>query len=214
MKVKKLSELFIICALLAGFLCLFINRKNIIVSSADVESIENFDLILTKGQSVQSRLVNLLDFSVDQGYTHIGIVCKTGNRVSVLHATPDGTKRNCIRYDDFQTFINLSSVCGYRILRLKNFPANLRCSLTQAVEKFRKARIPFDYSFNNREHRNIYCSELIYLAFTESGLLQAKSFNLEKPIGPDKFLNLTELFTVTDRETAGNQQLTGLDTRH
>ena len=213
MKVKTPIKLFIM-----GLLCVlfyFLKQKEqIVINHSDTELIENFDLILSKGQSAQSKLVNLVHLSIKQVYTHIGIVCKEGNTIYVLHATPDGTVENCIRYDEFQTFINLSNVSDYQILRPKYMTKNIRQLLRIEVEKFKNSKIPFDYKFNNQEHNYIYCSELIYLMFKKTGLLNQKWFNLTKPIDPNAFINLKALIYITERSSNNNNCMSTYDIKH
>ena len=201
MRVKKLIKLFILILIFILFFYFFNKNEKIVINRSDSELIENFDLILTQGQSVQSKVLYLLNLSIKGGYTHIGIVCKEGNMIYIIHATPDGTKENCIRYDEFQTFLDLSNVCKYKILRFKFINPNIQQLIRIEVEKYRNSKIPFDYQFNNQKHDHIYCSELIYQIFTKVGLMRPQSFDMTKPINPNEFLYLKELISVTEKSS-------------
>jgi|GEM_PF-3320083 hypothetical protein len=207
MRIRTPVKIIGVSSIIVIFFC-FLNKKDeIIINQSDGELIEDFDLILTKGQSVESKLINLLNLSIKQDYTHIGLVHKEKDKIYILHATPDGTKENCIRYDEFQTFIDLSAVCDYRIMRDKNMTNGVRQLLNIELEKYKNSKIPFDFEFDNQEHSHIYCSELVYLMFTKVGLFGTKSFDLKKPIDPNVFLYQKELISITERESTTNKYI-------
>lgn len=165
------------------------------MNEIDMDKIEDFDIILSKGQSIQSRLIGLLKLSTDD-YSHIGIIIKENDKVFVLHATPDGTKTNGIRYDNLQTFINLSSVSDLIVLRHKYITCDSRQKLRMEFGRFKSIPAPFDFEFNNFEHTKIYCSELIWLIFKNAGVFESCDLNLDKPIYPKYFLKINTFITV------------------
>lgn len=203
MKPRILSQIivFFLIVLLSFFL---ISRKEkIAVKEVDTKKIENFDIILSKGQSVQSKLISLLKLSIND-YSHIGIMIKDNEEVFVLHSTPDGTKTNSIRYDNLQTFIDLSSVSEYIVLRYNDLSDDLYQKLRMEFDKYKAIKAPFDYDFNNFEHGKIYCSELVWLIFSDAGLFKPCDFNFEKPIYPKYFLKLNGIISININKSNQN----------
>lgn len=195
MALSKLSKIIGFCILVAFFL-FFLNKKEILkVAEIDQSKIEDFDIILSKGQSFQSKFISLLKLTAED-YSHIGIMLNQNNTVFVLHSTPDGTKTNGIRYDDLQTFINLSSVSDYQVLRYTSLTSDLRQKLRLEFESYKNNSAPFDFDFNNSDHSKIYCSELVYLIFKNSGLSTFSEIDLAKPIYPKYFLTKQEFIPV------------------
>ena len=190
---SKIIVLFLALLVLLYFF-LSLNEK-LDMNKIDEDKIEDFDIVLSKGQSAQSKLISLLRFSIDD-YSHVGIIVKENGKIFVLHSTPDGTQMNGIRYDDLHTFINLSSVCDFVVLRNKNNSFEFRQKMRSEVDRFKTVQIPFDYEFNNKENTKIYCSELVWLIFKDSRLFEASDFNLEKPIYPKYFLKAKNLIKV------------------
>ena len=166
-----------------------------------MDKIEDFDIILSKGQSVQSKLIGLLKFSMED-YSHIGIMIKDKDKVYVLHSTPDGTNANGIRYDDLQTFLDLSDVSDYTILRYQNISFDFRQRLRIEFDKYKTNKAPFDFDFNNYENKKIYCSELVWLIFNNSGLFEINDFNLSKPIYPKYFLKMNKFVAIDLKKTS------------
>ena len=171
------------------------------MNEIDINKIENFDIILSKGQSVQSKLIGLLKLSTDD-YSHIGIIVKANEKIFVLHSTPDGNQLNGIRYDDLQTFINLSSVSDLIVLRYKELSFDFRQKLRMEFGRFKTIQASFDFDFNNFEHKEIYCSELVWLIFKNAGLFETCDFNLGKPIYPKYFLKMNKFIIVYVKKTS------------
>ena len=202
MKIKKTINIFI-AAFLVALLFIFFNQKEkIIVTAKDFEQFNNFDVIVSSGQSVQSKLLNLINFS-SITYSHIGIVVKNNNEIYILHSTPDGTKENGIRFDNLQKFIDLSNVNYYKILRSKKTNKKKNLSLINIIVDYRSKNIPFDYNFNNLDKNEIYCSELVYDILTSNELLMFE-LDLSRPIHPKTFLKMSDLTTVIERKSIAN----------
>ena len=112
-----MKHILISFCLVALSLIFFLGKdEKVDICKIDQNRIEDFDIILSKGQSAQSKIIRLLNLST-KDYSHIGIIYKEKGKVFVLHATPDGTKSNGIRYDDLESFLFLSHVCDFIILR-------------------------------------------------------------------------------------------------
>jgi len=186
---NKKFGLLVLVAIGVMLYFLFSKRECIDAASVPFNDIEDFDVILSQGQSVESKIIRLLNFSPGKSFSHAGIIFKENGVMRVLHATPDGTKENCLRYDDLQTFFNLSDACDYAILRCRNMTEAQRGKLLTSFMRYRNEQHSFDYHFDNSEHNFIYCSELIWLIFNKAGILNNIDFDLSKPIAPLDFLS-------------------------
>ena len=201
MKLRKLSKIIVLCIIVIALFYFISKKENLVANEIDIAKIEDFDIILSKGQSVQSKLISFLKLSTED-YSHIGILIKENTKVFVLHSTPDGTQLNGIRFDDFQTFINLSSVSDLIVLRDKNISFEFRQKLRSEFDRFKTIQAPFDYDFNNIENTKIYCSELVWLIFKNARLFETSDFTLDKPIYPVYFLKVKKLDRVNCMKTS------------
>lgn len=182
-------------------LYLVFKKDRLDINEIDKNNIESFDIILSKGQSMQSRLISLLKFSTND-YSHIGILVKENGALFVLHSTPDGTKKNGIRYDDFQTFLDLSKVSDCKILRHQNLSNDSCTKLKLEMNRFKSIQKPFDFDFDNFNDEKIYCSELVWLVFYKAGLIKQSDFDLTKPIYPKDFINQSDFNPIIFKKTA------------
>lgn len=177
------------------FFIVIYKKNNLKINVIDKNKIESFDLILTKGQSIQSKLISILNFSTND-FTHIGILVEEDVELFVLHSTPDGTKMNGIRYDDLQTFIDMSNVSDCEILRHQCISDNSRLELIKWIDYYKSIERPFDFVFDNLSAEKIYCSELVWLIFKNTELMENNFFDLTKPIYPKYFKNMNKLVSV------------------
>lgn len=198
-RATKLIGLSFVAAIV--FFIVFHKKDKLDIKDIDNGKIESFDIILSKGQSMQSKLISLLNFSTNE-YSHIGIIVEENGELFVLHSTPDGSKTNGIRYDDLQTFLDLSDVSDCKILRHQCITDNYRSELSNEVENYKSTHIPFDFDFDNFNNDKIYCSELVYLIFSKTGLMTKSIFDLRKPIYPKYFLHIEEFATVKYKKTS------------
>ncbi|WP_430811629.1 MULTISPECIES: YiiX/YebB-like N1pC/P60 family cysteine hydrolase [unclassified Carboxylicivirga] len=195
MKQRRQVKLFGFCFLLSILFYFTGRSEKINVNEIDINKIEDFDLIISKGQSAQSKLIRLLNFSIDD-YSHVGILMKDNEQLYVLHATPDGSKINGIRYDDLQTFIDLSNVSECTVIRCNALSDESYIKLKSEFETYKNSQVPFDYDFDNFDDKNIYCSELISIIFNNSGLSIFSEIDMTKPIYPKYFLKTKCFFVV------------------
>ncbi|MHB1279457.1 MAG: YiiX/YebB-like N1pC/P60 family cysteine hydrolase [Bacteroidia bacterium] len=196
--VKFVAFSFLFLALCYLFLY---KTDRVVVDAAAMDNMQDYDILLAQGQSVHSKVVKLFNGSND-AYSHIGILLKEGGKVYVLHATPDGTETNGIRYDSLQNFFDLSDVCSYTVLRHQRLNDEFRKKLSAEINHFKTHPAPFDYDFNNHEHGKLYCSELVWLVFKNVGLMEEGVFDLDEPIYPGQFLRPGIRLEVPQPKTA------------
>ncbi len=201
MKWRKIIKLAGLSLVALVFLFFIYKRDELDVNVIEKSDIESFDVILSKGQSMQSRLVSLLKFSTND-YTHIGIMVKENGELFVLHSTPDGTKTNGIRYDDLQTFLELSNVSDCKIIRHQNISDYNRRKLKIEIDKYKSLQKPFDFHFDNFNNDKIYCSELIWIILKNSEMLEQCHFDLKKPIYPRYFININGFASIDFKKTS------------
>ena len=198
MKVKQLTKI-ISGILVVSLVFFFLLKKDIIVlNKNDFTKLQNYDVILSNGQSFQSKLLNIFNFSIES-YTHIGIITVINNNYYVLHSTPDGTKENGIRLDKLQEFVNLSNVNYYKVIRIDSIPDGM----TETIENYKSIKRPFDYDFDNNDKNKIYCSELVFDIFNQNNLIKTV-VNLDKPIHPKEFTKMAEFKTIAERKSTAN----------
>jgi hypothetical protein len=199
---KAIKKIILAAILFAMLFCFFFQKEKIEIHSEDITHFDHLDIIISNGQSAMSKMENIFNFT-SKSFSHIGILVQENGQFYVLHATPDGTPENGIRYDAIQTFINLSNVNYFEIFRFKNLSCPDIENINTLIAHYKTQNLPFDYSFDNLDKTKIYCSELVYDIFKTS-TLWTSAIDLNKLIYPEKFTGLKELEGRYERKASGN----------
>lgn len=168
--------------------------------------LESGDIIFRRGISLESRAIISLDG--DFGYSHAGIIRKTGSRLEVIHASyaEEGQTQEIIINEPIEKFLKPSSSSAAVVYRLNAQDKILPLIALAEAERFLNERISFDKDFDVETADKIYCTELIWLSFKKAGVdLTAGRFDrvpylLGKPdkdyILPSSLLNSSQLQKV------------------
>jgi len=137
----------------------------IVLSKTEREELKNGDLIFRKAFGVASDYIVSIDSR--SSYSHVGIVHKDGQTVNVIHSSTDSAKTGAFVHeaslDDFLDGVRLAAV--YRVQNIDQAIAN------QAVgHASQMLGLPFDANLDLKSTEAIYCTELVWRAYKESGI--------------------------------------------
>jgi len=141
--------------------------------------LQNGDLIFRRGRSVESHAVLITD--PGSRFSHVGMVIIENETPFVVHAVPGENKYgpDYIRKEKVQEFLAPEKASAYSIYR-SSFSKEVNTKAAQIASRLYKEKVLFDKSFDLTTTDQIYCTELILVAF------QAASNNALK-------LNTTQL---------------------
>jgi hypothetical protein len=128
------------------------------------------DIIFRRGLSLESRAIMAMDGQF--GYSHAGIIRKSGSRVEVIHASygEEGQTQEIIINEPLERFLKPTSSNAAAVYRLTSQDKSLPLIALSEAERFLKAKIPFDRDFNLSTEDEIYCTELVWRAFKKAGV--------------------------------------------
>jgi hypothetical protein len=126
---------------------------------------QNGDIVLRKGNSIESETVSLLD---NNGrYSHIGIVKIENDTPFVIHIVPDSIETNvdyCLK-QEINTFYSVENARYGSVLRLQEQNTQLSDSAAQRALKFYQDKVSFDEKYNLGTDQKMYCTELVWKAY-------------------------------------------------
>jgi uncharacterized protein YycO len=172
----------------------------------DPRNLRPGDVILRRGRDAVSAMV----LTVDQGsrFSHVGIVVSLGDLRAVVHALPGDEEHPDGRVlvqsvGEFLAPERASEVAIYRLSETSGVPAAAASVALRYVREGRR----FDPDFRLETARELYCSELVWRAFHESGLdlLDARLEHLALPLRQGEFV-LPSSFTKTPHLTLLTQE--------
>ena len=132
------------------------------------------DIIVAGGVSLQSRLV--MSLTEGNRFSHVGMIEVTPNGLFVIHAAPkgagDGGVGDKVARIPLSLFLAERGYVAVQVMRIKannaeaeQFAQDAAAYAMNCVEQ----AVPFDGDFDLGEHENMYCSEMIYLAYQQAG---------------------------------------------
>ena len=116
-----------------------------------LKAYETGDIILRKEANILSDLFSQID---PCGYSHSGIIIKTGNGIYVAHIEYD--KDNFLKLEPVDKFLKYAE--KYRVLK-PNFKFS-KTALKKIIYSLKKKNIKFDTEFK-LTNNSFYCTELL-----------------------------------------------------
>jgi hypothetical protein len=131
---------------------------------ADSFDLRNGDVVFIRGRTWRSLLVRLAETSCD--FSHVGIVRIVDGAPYVVHAAPEA---KTVLLESAADFLSPSNVDSAGVYRLKRDPRRAEEASRNALRYFER-KIPFDRRFDIRNGDELYCTELVWLAFKSVGV--------------------------------------------
>ncbi|HOO86386.1 MAG TPA: LmeA family phospholipid-binding protein [Synergistales bacterium] len=125
----------------------------------------NGDIVLVGGKTWRSKIVNLFEDG-NAAFSHSGIVRIIGGVPYIIHASPES---ELVRMERAETFLSPKKVDRASIYRLRGNPGAAETAGRKALEYYEE-RVPFDTAFDSEDHERLYCTELIWRAYTHAGI--------------------------------------------
>ncbi len=141
------------------------------VVTIDKSILRNGDIIFRKGRSFVSQMVLLAD--KNSPYSHTGIIYKKDDSVFVIHSVPaeEKGKTDIVKIEPIEIFIRPDRASGIAICRIKDSTfSDISFEASQLALIYAMKKIPFDAEFNLDTKNKLYCTELIWSVYKNSGL--------------------------------------------
>jgi hypothetical protein len=136
----------------------------------DSSILSNGDLIFRRGRSAISDLVVQTD--PDAAFSHVGLVWRQDSHVRVIHVSvgEENGAPDVVRVDPIDRFLSSDRAAVYAIYRLRSDPQRHGEIAVRAALHFLAERVPFDFDLNLNDPSRLYCTELVWRAYLESGI--------------------------------------------
>lgn len=166
------------------------------IRKVDLKQLADGDLIFRKGRDLVSSLV--LSQGNSAQFSHVGIIIKKADTVSVVHALPEdvGTVSG-VQIESFSSFSSFDNATDIAVYRLKGIDKLLRKKVI-AYSLLQVGKV-FDNDFLLSTDDQIYCTELAIKAYQFAGikftdLAPIKIILLAEQVVPPDHLRQSTLF--------------------
>lgn len=136
-------------------------------------SLQEGDLVFRQGHDAVSGVVLAVDPSSQ--FSHVGILARRGDAWVVIHSLPPDAPGDPggVRVELLSDYLSPANARRLGIYRLKNAGAESIARVQAAVRaalEYGEQHTRFDGDFDLNDHRRLYCTELVWLAFRQAGI--------------------------------------------
>lgn len=135
----------------------------------DTVQLQTGDLVFRRGESRESRAVNILDQK--DGYTHVGMVVNVDGRWMVLHAVPNerATKQemDSVKLEPIGTFFRSDRALTGGVYRYPLTPDDTLLLLKKGMDIYSRHPL-FDSQFDLEDTAAFYCTELVWFLYQQA----------------------------------------------
>ena len=174
-------------------------------TDAGLETIklQNGDLILRRGRSIESFAVFMADKNRD--FSHIGIVAIENGEPFVIHAVPGESGKNPERVikERPEIFLSREKASHYAIYR-SIFSAWEREKVAAKALEYYYNGVEFDHEYNLDSDQKVYCTELVFKAYQQLSIdihqFELKDIHIfsgtRKILFPGSFITAPQFFPL------------------
>jgi hypothetical protein len=136
----------------------------------DPDRLRTGDLIFRRGRSRESLVVTLLDDG--SPFSHVGLIEKTGDTVRVIHVLPGTPERggSGVRREPLSDFAAPGVASAVAVYRARPAYRHHAARAVRAAASYLARGLAFDDAFDAGSAEKLYCTELVWRAYGETGL--------------------------------------------
>jgi len=199
-RVLRLCVLGAVLALLAWWIPRHSAGSELLAPATDLDprGLRTGDVILRRGRDVVSAVV----LAADSGgrYSHVGIIVPIGRLMAVAHALPEDAEHpeGRVLVESVGEFLAPERASESAVYRLRERPGNTAVRAAGNALRYAREGRSFDGDFRLETTGRLYCSELVWLAFRETGvdLVDGRFSHLKLPLRRGDFV-LPSAFTTS-----------------
>lgn len=156
----------------------------------DTSSWQTGDIFFSVGDSWESVAVRSLsgakNFEVsDSTPSHCGVIIRDVDGIKLIHASTVAKKIVAETPEEYMT--NNGSYCLYA-KRVYHAPDSV--AILQTVDSLITKAVPFDFDFNHRDSKALYCTEMVITVFERNGNLRFTPLRKQNYIYPEDILKI------------------------
>ena len=170
-----------------------------VIQLPSAEILLSGDIAFRLGRTLQSEAIAA---GADQGmrYSHIGIVIKEGEQISIVHIEPEREGAERVKCESLEVFFATENAVSGAIVRVDSLSDNQRAIITKHAIDAVNSPIRFDHDYSLSDTTRMYCTELTEWVFSKA--------DIELSQGKRHHLPLTAEAVILPRDILSRNDLT------
>lgn len=163
---------FVLLVSLAGIIVVVTVEPAPSVALADLPALHAGDIVFRRGQSLRSRVV-LLRQSGRGEYSHVGIVVIVRGEPFIVDAVPSqrGTGvTGIVAIRRVRDFLSPTAAAAVKVMRMAPRDQTIATNAANVAVSYASRAVQFDDDYDRFSSDRVYCTELVWRVFLESGL--------------------------------------------
>ncbi len=139
------------------------------------EVLQEGDLVFRTGHDAISGAVLALDPTPQ--FSHVGILARRDGTWVVIHSLPPAFAGDVdgVRVESLRDYLSVSNARQAAVYRLADNSRQQAHAAVMEAFSYDQKHTAFDGDFDLKDHRRLYCTELVWLAFRKAGVDLAPS---------------------------------------
>lgn len=137
----------------------------------DASHLQTGDILFIRGTSWRSRIVLFLELN-NHDFSHVGLIQIRDGVPYLIHATPRPSgeaTQGAVIIERLDEFLSANEVTQVALYRLRSPSEGITEAATDFAESLALRATPFDHAFSLLTTEEVYCTELIFVAYERAG---------------------------------------------
>lgn len=162
-----------------------------------VDSLLSADLAFRLGRTLQSSAI-AAGANKEARYSHIGIIVRQANDVSVIHIEPQRGGDESVRCEQLEEFFADDKAVSGAIVRLDNLTCEQRQIISQYLLLAARSPIRFDHDYTLSDTTRMYCTELTEWAYSKAGIILSAGRRHTLPLASEAVILPSDILQRND----------------
>ena len=162
-----------------------------------IDSLLSADLAFRLGRTLQSSAI-AAGANKDARYSHIGIIIRQADDVSVIHIEPQRGGDEGVKCECLEEFFAPDKASAGAIVRLDNLTCEQRQIISQYLLLAARSPIRFDHDYTLSDTTRMYCTELTEWAYSKAGIILSAGRRHSLPLASEAVILPSDILQRDD----------------
>lgn len=152
-----------------------------------ISDLRSGDVAFRLGRTLESRVI-----ASDGGYSHVGIIIRNDSTLQVVHIEPSRNSNELTKYESLEQFFHPDNATSGTVMRIVDLDSAQRTAVENYLYSCKN--ISFDHNYKLSDSTQMYCTELVYRAFSEIGIDVTNGIRHRVPLAQEEVILPSDIY--------------------